>query len=49
MNEGDTEFKNLETGDSAMVIMTPTKDMVCEVFCCAGHKLPIKTKIVKRV
>lgn len=31
-NEGDDEFKTIETGESATVLMTPTKDMVCERF-----------------
>lgn len=31
-NEGETEFTFIETGDSAKVTLTPTKDMVCETF-----------------
>jgi elongation factor 1-alpha len=32
LNEGDNEFKSCETGESCLVLMTPTKDMVCETF-----------------
>lgn len=31
-NEGETEFTYIETGDSAQVKLTPTKEMVCESF-----------------
>jgi elongation factor 1-alpha len=31
-NEGETEFKHIETGESCLVQMTPSKDMVCETF-----------------
>lgn len=31
-NEGENEFKHIETGESALVKMTPSKDMVCETF-----------------
>jgi elongation factor 1-alpha len=32
LNEGDNEFKQIETGESALVLMVPTKDFVCETF-----------------
>lgn len=32
LNEGENEFKSIETGESALVKMTPSKDMVCENF-----------------
>jgi len=31
-NEGENEFKTVETGESCLVLMTPSKDMVCETF-----------------
>jgi elongation factor 1-alpha len=32
LNEGENEFKTIETGESALILMTPSKDMVCETF-----------------
>jgi elongation factor 1-alpha len=32
LNEGEGEFKSIETGESALVKMTPQKEMVCETF-----------------
>jgi len=32
LNEGEGEFKTVETGESCLVLMTPSKDMVCETF-----------------
>jgi len=31
-NEGENEFKHIETGESCLVQMVPSKDMVCETF-----------------
>jgi len=31
-NEGDTEFKTVETGESCLVTLVPSKDFVCETF-----------------
>jgi len=31
-NEGENEFKHVETGESCLVHMTPSKDMVVETF-----------------
>jgi len=32
LNEGENEFKHIETGESCLVQMTPSKDMVVEDF-----------------
>jgi len=32
LNEGESEFKSIETGESALIKMVPSKDMVCETF-----------------